>query len=205
MINLSKLVNRKDWEYSEGYQQHHNNEFIFAHLKKENFERIFKNFGGKPVKIRGIYNSKESELFSRDVFCYMAEELHMEVLSPSSTYYRRGYVLLANGVALGHVKTKGERTFLAWKNIENNLNEIPIIFGGMYSIPAYLFDKIEGWRIDGKGILPEKEWGYIRLDELSLKPGRLAEERSELFKLRTLRQRIREESARVESCLDSNM
>ncbi len=194
MENLSKLVNRNDWKYSEGYRQL----FLSAHPKKENFERIFKNFGRKPIKIDRINNS---DFISNNVFCYMAEELHMEVLSPSSMYYRRGYLLLVNNIILGHVKLKGEKTFLAWKNVENNLNEVPIIFGGMYSIPLDLSDKIERWRIDGKGLLPKKEWGYIRLDELSLKPGRLAEERNDISKLKTLRQRIREESARFENFL----
>jgi len=196
MTNLSQLVNRNDRKYYFGYRFFHSSEFISAHHKKENFERIFRNFGGKPIKADEVNNYGNSDNFSVGVFCDRAEELCAVTLNPYSEYYRRGCVLLVDNIPVGHVKLKGDRTFLAWKNIENSSNEVPIIFGGMYSISFDLVSKINNQTLREDG-----NWNYLNLDSLSLRPGRLAEEK--FFKMKTLRQRIREESARFEDYLFS--
>lgn len=105
-----------------------------------------------------------------DVCCQDFELFNSSILSPSNEkYYRRGVVIIANELPLGHVKLKGERTFLAWRNIKYDKG-YSILFGGIYSISHDLYFEVESTQVV-KG-----NWRYLDVDKLALKPNRFIRE-----------------------------
>lgn len=92
--------------------------------------------------------------FSHNFHCSDADKYHRRVLNPNSLLYARGCVIICNNTPLGHVKFKGERTFLAWQTVQNK-NNFPLVFGGIYSLEESLIRDIDCT------IVPYRTWGDI--------------------------------------------
>lgn len=107
----------------------------------------------------------------------------------------RGAVLIVNNIPLGYVKLKGDKTFLAWRTVENSQNKTPMIFSGIYLLTNFLTTQVSCRP------LPKGDWGYVNLEKLDLKPMRLVEEPSGSESIVTLRERIIREREKVERML----
>ncbi len=102
--------------------------------------------------------------------CSQFEKINRNVLSPGNEYYRRGCLIAIDNKVIGHVKFKGEKTFLAWRTIKNK-EKYDLLFGGIYTISReLLYDNLEK-----NFVKKDNEWGYIaHLKSLELEPLRFS-------------------------------
>jgi hypothetical protein len=156
-------------------------------------EKEIKKFG-PPVNLNG---SLSSAPFTRLGFyssecCSDADLYHSLILDSKSEYYRRGYILVKDNVPLGHVKFKGDRTFLSWQTIETH-GLYPLLFGGIYEVRDELVNILKD-----KNALEPGLWGFYEVGSLELNPRRFIEEnRAFLIKGSSIREMIRREKGLV--------
>lgn len=86
--------------------------------------------------------------------CEDCENWNQRILNDESEYAHRGVVLkLGGGVAIGYVKVKGERSFLASRTVRGKEGKILFIKGMVYSVDSRMehyfrsdkFPKIRDW------------------------------------------------------------
>ena len=172
-------------------------DFINIHKNKQiNEEILHKALNEGLVEIENINNSLENGIWNYSMCCDYVEESNKNILDPSSSYYRRGYVVVVKNIPLGHIKLKGNRTFLSWRSIKNK-EGYKAIFGGVYDIPEKLSDDL-----NKREKLQKNKWGFISLDNFSIHPERLINEYPILtFFGRSIREKIRKERTLVEKFL----
>lgn len=101
--------------------------------------------------------------------CSESEVFNKSTLDPNSSYFRRGIVLVMDSMPLGHIKLKGNRTFLSWRNMRDNEGKVKLIFGGLYGITTEFYRDLTRFTKDLRG---KTNWDVLEVTQLKLLPQR---------------------------------
>ena len=142
-------------------------------------------------------NPQEDKYFTSQM-CVGNEDINTRILTPGSPMYRRGCVVVDQGVSLGYIKLKGERTFLSWRTTYEG-SKTQTLFGGIYGIPIELESLLSDISVD------RGEWGYIQMDNFPIMPLRpIAEEKNNCFLGKSTRKKLRKERKKADQFIQEN-
>jgi hypothetical protein len=92
--------------------------------------------------------------------CIDCEKLNNKIIYNSGKYYGRGLVLKLDGVAIGYIKLKGERSLLCSRTVIDKDGKLLFIKGMVYSIDpnmeAFVKEKLR----------VQKNWPSVNLEDI---------------------------------------
>lgn len=140
-------------------------------FEKKMIESYF-SIGHDPFHILSNVKYEKGKLYNSDCCCPSNEKYNASALLPKSSYYRKGNVIILDGIPLGFIKGRGEKSFLSWTNVYNpQTNNFPLVFGGIYSLEMEIAK--EKIKIPNNN---NNEWRIVHVNELNVVPKRFIKE-----------------------------
>lgn len=95
--------------------------------------------------------------------CSDCEHWNKEIMDPDSPTHQRGIVLFQEGHPLGHMKLKGEPTFLAMRTVRNAKGDVVFWKGMVYALEIPIVDTLDTW---SRKFMNSKNWRRVDVENV---------------------------------------